>query len=73
MYVLLYLNESNNIAYVQANNTQLLNQQIRTLWEDGCVDRDAWDDTHRLLCIENDELTPVNRWDCEMVPQFTVY
>lgn len=74
MYVLLYVDYRGSPAYIQAPNLELLNQQVRTLWEQTDIDQDSWgDDAYQLLYIEENELTHVNHSDCAMVPQFTVF
>jgi hypothetical protein len=72
MYVLLYINSLGAPVYIQAKTLELLNQQVLTIWEQEDIDQDAWDDC-QLMHIENDELNSLTRWDCERVPQFTLY
>jgi hypothetical protein len=70
MYVLLYLDTIGHPAYTQAPNLELLNQQIRTLWSESQIDQYYWEEgRYQLLGLEENELTPVNHWDCEEVPQ----
>jgi hypothetical protein len=72
MYVLLYINSLGAPVYIQAETLELLNQQVLTIWEQDDIDQDAWEDC-QLLYSMDDKLISLNRWDCERVPQFTLY
>lgn len=73
-YVLLYIDTDKQPAFIQGS-VEEINEQLRTLWIAGDIDRDDWDfcSPWELLGIEGDRLTPMGNVECTAIPHFEVY
>lgn len=73
MYVLLYTDTDNNPCYVQGTLAEI-NTNLHKAFVNGEVDLSLWDSysPFQLLCIEDDELTPINSWEIKSIPQVVV-
>lgn len=73
-YVLLYVNTNKQPCYIQGS-VEEINEQLRTRWINGDIDRDDWDfcSPWKLLGIEVRGLTPMSNVECTSIPHFEVY
>lgn len=73
-YVLLYVNTDKQPCYIQGS-VEEINEQLRTLWLNGDIDRDDWRccTPWEMLGIEDGRLTPMGNVDCATIPHFEVY
>lgn len=74
-YVLLYINTDKQPCYIQGS-LDSINEQLRTLWLDGDIDRDDWRLylPWELLGIEDDRLlTPLGNVKYTSIPHFEVH
>lgn len=73
-YVLLYVNIDKQPCYTQGSVAEI-NEQLRTLWLNGDIDRDDWDfcSPWELLGIEDGRLTSMGNVVCTTIPHFEVY
>ena len=74
MYVLLFVDNTNQPRYVQGTLSEI-NRELRKAWEGGEVDHDEWEYSQNweLIAIEDGRLTPVERSVMNMVPQVEVF
>jgi len=73
-YVLLYVNTDMQPEFIQGT-VEEINERLRTLWINGDIDRDDWEfrSPWQLLGVEGDQLTPMERVECNSIPHFEVY